>query len=171
MSAKEAILNYARKQLPSTKKKRVKKNSKPEKLVESACLKWMRSKGWHAHIYESKAVWNASAGKYLAPGNLPDGHSDCAGITNFRGVGHYVEFKAKGKLSTFNLAKNNDQRDFLIEKIHMKCFAVVVDSMEQLATFWFKWTRVRVDLGEGAAVAYLLDSLPQRRSTDVVDLF
>lgn len=139
---------------------RGKKNKKPEKLVEKACLDWMRSLSWDVNIYEAKAVYNPD-GTYRS-NRMIAGVSDCMGLTP-DGIPVYVEFKAKDKRSTFNLSKNNRQRDFLVNKIKYCAFAVVVDSVEKLNEYWIGYKEVCVQSGKLHARDYLMSVLPKIR--------
>lgn len=145
----------------NTKKK---KYDKPEKLVEDACLKWMRhSMNWDVGIYEAKAVYNPD-GTYRSS-RMKAGVSDCMGITP-DGVPIYIEFKAKDKRATFNKPGNERQREFLINKINYFAFAVVVDSLDKLTEYWDKWSKTLNRNGKLAARDYLLDALPKRKKED-----
>lgn len=136
------------------------KNSKPEKLVEAECLVWMRAQGWDVAIYESKATWNKSAQRYTNTA-LKAGTSDCMGTTN-EGLAVYIEFKAKGRLSTFANEKNFRQQDFLISKINHGAFACVVDSVHLLSAYYIQWTQRRsVDVA--TAKIFLVEQLPRSK--------
>ena len=60
----------------------------------------MRSLEWEVQIYESKAIYNARSGTYTANPGLKTGNADCQGIMP-SGVSVAVEFKAPGKLNSF----------------------------------------------------------------------
>lgn len=139
--------------LNGTIKKR--KNSKPEKDVEKECLTWMRSQGWKVQIYESKAtqvggVWRQQA--------MQAGNADCQGVMP-GGISVAVEFKSRGKLSTFRKEKNQRQIDFIEDRISMGGFACVVDSVLMLQTIYNNWLDKKL-LGDEDAIQYLFDALP-----------
>ena len=146
--------------LQGTGKKR-KKNGKPEKMVERDCLAWMRKMDWEVQIYESKAIYNAAAGRYQANPGVKTGNADCQGIMP-SGVSVAVEFKAPGKLSTFLKDTNIPQRDFIIKRIHMNGFAVVVDSVEMLMDIYRQWEILKAK-GDEQAKTFLTASLPVRK--------
>lgn len=131
------------------------KHGKPEKEVEKQCLEWMRAQNWEVEIYESKAtqvngVWRQQS--------MKAGHADCAGIMP-DGTSVAVEFKAPGKLTTFNRGGNERQKDFIIKRIHMNGFSCVVDSVERLKDIYERWEKIR-EVNPTAAQQYLLSMLP-----------
>jgi hypothetical protein len=126
-------MRRAEKETNRTKRK---KNQKPEKLVERACLEWMRSQGWSVQIFESKATYDPKG--FWRNQSMKAGNADCQG-TLPSGRACYIEFKAKGKLSTFKLAKNYRQQMFLKEKILSNAFCAVVDSVELLKEIYERW--------------------------------
>lgn len=159
-----AIMKHAERELKKNEPKR--KHNKPEKLVEKDCLDWMRSKGWDINIYESKATYSPSAGRYMAQ-SMKAGTCDCIGISN-EGEPVFVEFKAKGKCSTFAKEKNMRQQDFLIAKINLGAFACVVDSANLLEAYYIQWKR-RKEESFDAAKAFLLDVLPRSKKQNPID--
>lgn len=122
--ARKAIERYIQKQTPSSKPRR--KNAKPEKLVEKEVLAWCKQKGWSVDVVESKAVYSASAGRYLS-GQTRPGFADLVGSTA-EGLSVYLELKSPGRKSCVR-AK---QYDFLLQKIQSNCFAGVFDSASSL---------------------------------------
>lgn len=156
MSVRDAIEKYSRKQLKDNTGPR-RKNSKPEKLVVSECMKWFNEFGFSMTVVESKAVYSASAGRYLS-GQAAAGFPDSVGCTPF-GVGCFVEFKAKGKVATLR----DGQREFLKEKILKGCFACVVDSMTMLQGIYCQWCNLKE---QDRKVAYLLSKLPVKKSRE-----
>lgn len=150
-----SVLGYATKQLKSSSPKR--KNTKPEKLIEQECLLWMRSKDWDVNIYEAKATYNIKAGRYLSSA-MKAGTADCMGVTN-DGIAVFIEFKAKGRLSTFALEKNYRQQQFLISKINHGAFACVVDSAQLLQSYYLQWVMRRDETIE-AGKSFLRSVLP-----------
>lgn len=124
--------------LNGTYKKR--KHSRPEKLVEKACLEWMRNQGWSIQIIESKATYNPKG--FWTNQAAKAGTADCLGTTN-EGISVAVEFKAKGKLKTFNKETNKRQIDYIIEKINHGAFATVTDSVDRLKEIYDEWYKIR----------------------------
>jgi hypothetical protein len=131
-STKKAIDNYyIRQSANKTKAKR--KNGSPEKLVEKEVLAWCKQQGWSVDVVESKAVYSASAGRYLS-GQTKSGYADVVGSTD-QGLSVSIELKSPGRLATVRLA----QYEFLKEKIHKNCFAVVVDSAKLLESTYLEF--------------------------------
>jgi hypothetical protein len=153
---KAAVLSHSARQLKSLSPKR--KNMKPEKLVETECLLWMRSQGWDVSIYESKATYNPAAGRYISS-SMRAGTADCMGTTN-QGIAVFIEFKAKGKLSTFGNSRNFRQQEFLISKINHGAFSCVVDSVDILKAYYIQWMKIR-DENTEAAKQFLFINLPK----------
>jgi hypothetical protein len=139
-----------------------KKNGTPEKEVEVACKKWLEENGFtNVEIYESKAIFSNGHWHNNA---LKAGHSDCGATcpeADAPGVQAWIEFKAKGKLSSFFRDNNSKQRDFIIARIHAHCFAVVVDSVDRLATIYRQWVDFK-KVDNECAKQYLLSTLPTR---------
>lgn len=155
----DALNKYSAKQLEVIKPEVRSHNEKPEKEVEKACLKWMRDRGWSVNIFESKAVWNASAGAWTQQG-LKAGTCDLMGNTD-TGLAVAVEFKAPGALSSFNTEKRYLQKKFIVDKINSNSFAAVIDSVERLEIIFKRWSELLPD--RNAARNYLLSMLPQQR--------
>jgi len=136
------------------------KNLKPEKEVQLACVTWMRSLGWDVQVIESKATYDSRSGRYISQ-SVKAGYSDCSGNTN-TGLSVYVEFKAPGRLSTLRF----NQREFLLKKIESGCFAVCVDGTSHLKTLWKDY-----NLSEDKK-AFLIAKLPEVKTKDrELDLF
>lgn len=154
-STKKALDSYMQRQLKSPIKR--KSHSKPEKEVEKACLAWMRAQGWSVEIYEAKAVFNPQAQRWVSSA-MKAGTVDCQGLMR-DGTFVAVEFKAPGRLSTFNLEKNHRQKDYLVEKIRMNAFGVCVDSARRLAEL-FDGYREAVLVSKDQAQMFLLRELP-----------
>jgi len=76
------------------------------------------------------------------------------------GIACAIEFKAAGRLSTFNKEKNFAQRKFLIDKINANNFACVVDSAERLDLIYKRWADIKKNSGINMARAYLISMLP-----------
>jgi len=155
--ARKALEAFSKKDLKEidklTGKKR--KNQKPEKLVEAECLFWMRQQRWSCQIIESKAtcvngVWRNQA--------VQAGTVDCL-ATLPNGMAAYIEFKAFGKLSTFNRPGNERQVQYVKSKIQMNAFACVTDSAERLKTIYETWEQKR-EISLDEARDYLLSMLP-----------
>lgn len=156
-----ALNKYLEKQLPKPVKDYRGPNAKPEKEVEKACLEWMRSRGWTVDIYEAKATYNPAAGRYVSAA-MKAGTCDCMGSTE-DGLMIAVEFKAPGRLSTFNSEARYRQRQFIVDKINSNCFACVTDSVQRLEDILTQWMKIKSqDLG--AARAYLISMLPREKS-------
>ena len=132
------------------KTRRTKPNGKPEKNVEKLCMDWLRANGFSMNVVESKAVFNAQAGRYIR-GQADQGFSDAVGCHQ-SGLAAFVEFKAPGRLSTLRPA----QKAFLREKIDFGAFACVVDSVERLEEIWATYQSERRGVGPAAAKTYLL---------------
>lgn len=140
------------------------KNEKPEKEVEKACLEWMRSdkQNWSVEIYEAKATYDPSKGIYRQQ-SMKAGVCDCMG-TLPDGISVAIEFKAPGRLSTFNSERRFKQRKFIVDKINSNAFACVVDSVDRLVTIYERWRELRAaNVDFGVARNYLLSMLPQQK--------
>jgi len=118
--------------MPSAKRK----NAKPEKLVEEACVLWFQSKGWKMAIIDSKATFNPKAKRYLKSKAAPVGHSDSCGCTD-TGLAVFVEFKAKGMVNDLS----PEQETFLTERRACGAFTAVVDSVDLLEKLWADFNR------------------------------
>lgn len=114
------------------------RNKKPEKLVEAECLFWMRQQRWSVQVIESKATLSNGVWRNQA---VSAGTCDCIG-TMPDGISVYIEFKAPGKLKTFNREKNIRQREYIKSKIHMNAFSTVVDSVELLEQIYTTWQKM-----------------------------
>jgi len=137
-------------------------NKEPEKAVEKACLVLMRGWGWTVAIYEAKARWNSAAERFTSQG-MKFGTCDCMGNTA-EGIAVAVEFKAPGRLGSFNSEARFLQRQFIVDKVNSNAFACVVDSAERLEIIKTRWEDLR-KLGLGPARDYLLSMLPQKRDS------
>ncbi len=154
-STKEALDRYLKK-ISRPKSKRA-KSGKPEKEVERACLAWMRAKGWSVQIYAASAVYNPSAGRYTGQ-TMKVGTCDCQGVMP-DGTAVAVEFKAPGRLKTFNAEKNHRQKEYLVEKIRFNCFGAVVDSARRLEDI-FDGYQLALLVSKDQAQMYLMGELP-----------
>lgn len=117
---------------------RTKPNGKPEKEVSLACMAWLKANGFSCNVVESKAVYSEASGRYMS-GQTDPGFSDCVGV-HVSSVAVFIEFKAKGRLSTLRPA----QKAFLRDKIKHNAFACVVDSVEMLAETWRLFSLARL---------------------------
>lgn len=151
----DALSNFYKSQIKPLKRRQ--KNKQPEKEVEADCLFWMRSMRWDVQIYEAKASYSAQSGRWTRQ-TMQAGTVDCQGVMP-SGRFVAVEFKAPGKLKTFNLVKNIRQRTYLIDKINSNAFACVVDSAELLKEIYEAYLIALVDSDE-AAKSFLFDALP-----------
>ena len=131
------------------KTRRTKPNGKPEKAVEKSCLDWLRGNGFSVNVVESKAVFNAQAGRYIR-GQADQGFADCVGCFN-NGLAVFIEFKAPGRLATLRPA----QKAFLREKIDCGAFAVVADGVDRLKEAWTTFTDIRRTEGVAQSKDYL----------------
>ena len=145
---KLSVQRHAKKQLRTP---RTKANGKPEKAVEKACMDWLRNNGFSVNVVESKAVYNAQAGRYLK-GQTDQGFSDAVGCHN-SGLAVFIEFKAPGRLSTLRPS----QKAFLRDKIDFGAFACVVDGPERLEQIWKEFEKERQSgVNNAASKTYLL---------------
>ena len=146
--------NYHRqlkKDKPSTRR-----NNKPEKEVETSCLKLMRSWGWSVEIYESKATYDPRRGVWRQQ-SMKSGTLDCMGVTD-QGIAVAVEFKAMGRLSSLR----DNQREFLISRINQFAFACVVDSAIDLNRIYNQWKYIRENQSLNKSRDYLLLMIPKQ---------
>ncbi len=128
---RKALERYYQRQEPkAVEPKRT--NEKPEKEVEKAVLIWLKQNNFCCDIIESKARFSTSTGGYTgraASIGMPDI------IGNYKnGLYVCIELKAPGR--RVGSALREQQRNFLVKKIHTKAFAVVVDSVEYLEKTW-----------------------------------
>ena len=153
----QALLNFHKRDLREIKKLsgRGKKNKSPEREVAMACVSWLESNGFIGNIYESKATYDPRRGVYRQQA-MKAGHADWAGVDS-SGIAAAVEFKAPGKLSTFNIDKNFLQRQFIINRISIGSFACVVDSASLLSSIYSHWLSLS-DRDE--RIKYLMSMLP-----------
>jgi len=156
MSAQQALDKYYRKILAENVGSKRTKNGQPEKNLEKEVFIWLAAHGFSLHTVESKAVFSKRLGRYLKSQAVA-GFSDLVGVSP-TGLGCFIELKAPGRLSTLRPA----QRAFLAQKIECGAFAVVVDSVDRLATLWEEFQLLR-GVGFEEGVAYLLAKLPIRR--------
>lgn len=137
--------------MDKAKPKPKRRNSRPEKQVEFDCMSWMRRMGWSVQVYEARQ----SSGRYTG---VLAGTVDCQGVLP-NGTFVAVEFKAPGKLKTFNRPANHRQRNYLIEKINHFAFGCVVDSLEKLQEIYAGYKM----LTREDALIYLLEQLPSAK--------
>lgn len=148
-----AMENHHKKLLKDSAPKR--KNQKPERNVQDACLAWMRGLNWDVQIYEAKATFDPRSNVWRNQA-MPSGTCDCMGIDD---MAHavFIEFKAPGRRSSFNSPKNYKQKRFITEKIQRGAFAVVVDSVEVLQRIYFGWLELK---NKEQRIQFLLAELP-----------
>lgn len=155
---RKALENFAKRDAKkyAVKKRRV-RNKAPEKIVEKAVRSVAKSLGMEIFKTNASAKYNPNADRFLKDTELKEGHSDYSGDESRGGVAVYIETKALGKRSnvTFN------QQQFLTRKIKRGCFAVVIDTSEQLVAYYNKWLELRVK-DKKMATAYLIDCLPKK---------
>lgn len=168
---RRALENYASRDWREIQKQsgliQKRKNSKPEKEVEKEVLPWLRQLGAQVEVYESKATYNPAAGRYISQ-SMKAGTCDIMG-TLPDGTAIAIELKAKGKLSTFNKAKNERQRTFIKNRINSNAFACVVDSLERLIYIYTEWSKLK-NSGKDAK-EFLLNMLPAQVVGSDDDLF
>jgi len=154
-----ALEKFSKKDLKEIDKinKPKRKNQKPEKLVEQACIKCMREQCRQVEVYESKATYNPRLGIYMQQA-MRAGTCDAMGVLP-SGIAVGVEFKAKGRISTFNKEKNHRQKEFIITRIGMNGFFCVVDSVERLKEIYKGWSDL-TEISQYAAQEFLLKNLP-----------
>lgn len=139
-------------------------NEKPEKEVEKECTEWMRERGWSVQIFEAKATFDPKRGVWRNQ-SMKAGTCDCLGNTA-QGESVAIEFKAKGRLSSFNRPDNHKQREFITDKINTNAFACVVDSKDRLEAIYIRWAELKAGGHIEEARKYLILKLPVLRSTD-----
>lgn len=146
MSAKKSLERYYQRQLNEQERSHrpKRKNAKPEFEVKKAVMVWLKENHFSCDAVESKAVYSARAGRYLNSQATP-GFADIAGACP-NGLGCFIELKAPGKRSTLR----HTQRDFLMGKINLGCFAVCVDSVSCLQLIWNEFGELRVSDTESA---------------------
>jgi len=141
MHDKNRILECMRKFHEKNDPTRVKRRNKaPEKAVQTEVMAWLNSKGFDCNVFESKAVFSASANRYLHSqmkpgvvdiiGNDPNGHAV------------FIELKAPGRINRSSLRA--EQRLFLLRKIETYAFACVVDSSKRLEEIYSGWKAIDV---------------------------
>lgn len=157
-SPKAALDKYFQKQIPKLTSKR--RNLKPEKEVERACMPWMRAQGWDVQIYEAKNTYDPRRQQWSSK-SMQAGTVDCQGLMP-NGIFVAIEFKAHGKLRTFNRARNQRQKDYIIQKIGSNAFACVTDSLPLLQSIYNGYLLALKD-GQDAAKQFLFDHLPGRK--------
>lgn len=154
MSAEDALKKYYARQMGSEKRRRKgRKNGKPEKELERSVLQWASSQGIFLHVVEAKAVFSEKAQRYLrgqAEAGLPDL------IGNHGSLSVWIELKAKGRRSTLK----EHQREFLVAKIEQGCFACCVDSVEMLESLLVSF----LSTGTSDRQLLLLNALPAKRN-------
>jgi len=156
-SSKDALIKRLDKNINKKSTKPKRKNNKPEKEVEKLVMEWLYANNFSCHVVESKAVYSASAGRYLR-GQTVAGFSDVVGCDP-NGIAVWIELKAPGRLSTVS----DIQLGFLSTKIKMNCFACVVDSPELLQHLYSEFRSFRVRNLKEKAQERLIDSLPKKR--------
>ncbi len=145
---------------------RKKKNEKPEKNVERACVEWMRGMNWEVEIFEAKSTFDPRRGVWRNQ-SMKAGVCDCLG-TMPCGTPVAIEFKALGKLATFSQLKNTRQIEYLTRKIEYYAFGAVVDSVDRLIHIYNEWSE-RSTESKDIARMYLLEMLPRRKLDRVQD--
>lgn len=148
---REAVEGFIKKQdLPETT---TRKNEKPENIVVNSILLWCKQNGFDVHVFESKAKFNVSTGRYTGRAASP-GTPDIIGNSK-NGLACYIEAKAPGCRNGSNLRPQ--QREFLTRKIQTECFAVCADSAAYVENTWNHF----ISLPPQERIEYLLKELPQ----------
>ena len=152
---RKAMGGYEKKHSPFRQKK---KRGSPEKAVEFEVMKWLDANGFDCDVFEAKAVWSASAGRYVGGMAMVEGVSDVVGNDPL-GNACYIELKAPGRRSTVR----DPQRDYLGRKINSNSFAVVVDSVKLLQEYYTLWLKKKTnEFGSGVHRDYLRELMPQK---------
>lgn len=160
---RKSIYKYSAKNDPVRKKTQTTKNKKPEDEVVKAHREWFKTMRFSMTIVESKATFSVSANKYLHS-QAEVGASDSYGNDSF-GMAAYVEFKAKGKLSTLS----RGQRLWLIEKIKTNAFACCSDSVGRTESYYREW-RMLVNANRSHhAREWLMSALPTEPKNQIED--
>lgn len=138
------------------------KRGKPELKVRSEIMTWMNSHGFDVQVVESRAVFCASANRFLK-GQTTAGTSDLVGVGP-DGVAVFCEVKAKNRLATLK----PHQKAYLTSKIELSAFAIVADSPERVEQLWQEWKHRRA-MSPQLAKAFLLRSLPTLKDEEIDD--
>lgn len=140
-------------QKSTTSKKPKRKNGKPEAKVVAAIMQYCKLQGWSLKVYESKAkrIMTSSGDVRWKSSGLAFGTPDIMGIDD-KGIYIAIEAKAPGKRATVR----EGQREFCLDIIKHKGFAVIADSVDYVAKVYEKWTK----LEEPFKTRYLIDELP-----------
>lgn len=164
--AKDALDRYFARQMKELEREQgpKRKNAKPEFEVRKAVMAWLRANGFSCNVIEAKAVYSYEAGRYTQ-GQTAPGVADLFGCTP-DGLGCFIELKAPDRRSTLRPG----QREFLISKIQLGCFAVVVDSVECLSLAWAEFTHRR-KMDPQLAKTFLLRHLPHESTERGEGLF
>lgn len=159
MSVKSALHRYYERQISEIERDQRprRKNGRPEwKLTQKPCMAWFKENGWAMNAVEARAVYNPSAGRYMA-GQTDPGFADAVGCTP-DGTAAFVEFKAPGKRHTLR----PHQFAFLRARIEKDAFAVCVDSIECLEKIWSEFEHKR-KMDKVLARSALLRHLPNQK--------
>jgi len=165
----DAINAFHQKQVKKNRPKSSKQKGKPERdLTEIPCMAYMRSLGWTVEIYEAKSTYDPRRNIWRNQA-MKAGTCDCMG-TLPNGIAVAVEFKAPGRLSSFNSDKRYKQRQFIIDRINANTFACVVDSKEKLQHIYENWQKLRDNFDDlKPARDYLMDMLPVKKNKTGLD--
>lgn len=165
MSAKKALETFYRRHQEKLERESRprRKNSNPEAQVVNAVMAWLKDNGFSCHVVESKATYSKAAGRFVRS-KTTVGFSDITGATP-NGLACYIEVKAVGRRGTLRAS----QRAFLMAKIQLGAFAVVVDSVRCLEQIWNAFEHRR-KIGPQLAKALLFRHLPPEREDSFEDL-
>lgn len=147
---------------PSLYKRRA-RNEKPEKLVEMACMEWLKENNFSCDVVESKAIFSRKANRYLR-GNAPIGFSDIVGC-DANGVAVFIELKAFGKRNNIS----DEQKAFLIKKIMRGAFACCTDSVDYLSKLYRVWYDHKLLGNSEQGKRWLLHHLSDSKSRSIID--
>jgi len=105
----------------------------PEKLVEKEVMAYAMEMGWFLTVVDSKAVFNAKAGRYIS-GMTKKGFPDLVGCDS---MGNFlaIELKAKGR----PLKGRPEQEKFIARTKELGAFGAVVNSAEILHELYLKY--------------------------------
>lgn len=149
MSAKDALLSFSKKQIQKNNRQKRRKNKKPEQEMVDSILKWCRKQGMNLDVIEASGGMNK-----FGSITVKSGYSDISG-NDKHGFAVYIEAKASGKRSTLK----GHQYEFLKGKIESNAFAMVIDNVEHLASYYFTWLMHKENGQSERAKKYLLDNL------------
>lgn len=127
---------------------------KPEEIVEKEIMGLAPLYGFDLTVVDSANVFSNVTRKYTRRMTS----EVCSDIMGNNGpYACFIELKAKGKLSQFNVKDNFKQKSFIVRKIETGAFACVVDSIERLLVIWSEWKKAK---SEQEKIQVLISFLP-----------